>query len=142
MIGEDPSDIPNNLLPYISQVAAGHRKYLSIFGDDYPTRDGTGERDYIHVVDLALGHMKAVEMISKLDRFLVLNLGTGSGTTVKELVATFENVSGKSIPIKIVPRRPGDVAQSWTDPSMTEELLGIKFERSINEMCQDTWRWQ
>ena len=141
-IGEDPANTPNNLMPYISQVVAGQRAYLSIFGDDYPTRDGTGERDYIHVCDLALGHLRAVEKISALDRFQVLNLGTGIGTTVQELVDVFQMVSGRTIPIKIAPRRPGDVAQSWADPSSANALLDIKFVKTIQEMCADTWRWQ
>lgn len=141
-IGEDPANTPNNLMPYISQVVAGQREYLSIFGDDYPTRDGTGERDYIHVCDLALGHLRAVEKICELDRFQVLNLGTGIGTTVQELVDVFQMVSGITIPIKIAPRRPGDVAQSWADPSSANTMLDIKFVKTIQEMCTDTWRWQ
>ena len=141
-IGEDSFNTPNNLMPYILQVVMGHRPHLSIYGDDYPTRDGTGERDYVHVCDLALGHVRAVEKIYKLDRFQVLNLGTGIGTTVRELVDVFQKVSGKTIPIKIAQRRSGDVAQSWADPSSANALLGIKFEKTIQDMCLDTWRWQ
>ena len=142
LIGENPLGIPNNIMPLISQVAAGIRPKLSIFGSDYKTRDGTGERDYVHVVDLALGHATVVEKINKLDVLQVLNLGTGKGTTVKELIETFEKASGKKIPIEFSKRRPGDVAQSWTDPRLAKNLLNLEFNRSVEDMCLDTWRWQ
>lgn len=142
LIGENPIGVPNNIMPLIAQVAIGKRKYISIFGDDYPTRDGTGERDFIHVVDLAKGHAKAVELSANFKRFDVLNLGTGRSTTVKELIAVFEKVSGKKIPIKITSRRLGDVAKSWANPKRANTILGLSFERSVEQMCLDTWQWQ
>ena len=142
LIGEDPQNTPNNLMPYISQVALGKRDKLYIYGDNYPTKDGTGERDYIHVVDLAIGHLKAIENINTLDEFEVLNLGAGRCTSVLQLVKEFENASLREIQTKIVTRRPGDIAISWADTSLAEKKLNIKFERTIKQMCEDSWRWQ
>ena len=142
-IGEDPSDIPNNLMPYIAQVAVGRRERLSVFGDDYDTPDGTGVRDYIHVEDLAAGHVAALEWISTHDRPLsVWNLGTGTGTSVLELVRAFEEASGRPVPYEIVGRRPGDIAVSYADPSLAERELGWRTTRTVHDMCADTWRWQ
>lgn len=141
-IGENPSGIPNNLMPYVTQVAVGKRDELSVFGDDYPTRDGTGERDYIHVVDLAVGHLKALEKLSENPGLVTYNLGTGHGFTVLELVKTFEKVNGVSVPHKIAPRRPGDAASCYADPSKAEQELGWKAERGLEEMCRDSWNWQ
>ena len=144
LIGEDPRDVPNNLMPFVAQVAAGIRPHLSVFGDDYPTPDGTGVRDYIHVMDLAMGHLAALRALSswKNPAPLTVNLGTGKGTSVLEMVKAFEKASGRAIPIKIAPRRPGDVAACWADPSLAEALLGWKAHRGIDEMCADGWRWQ
>ena len=144
LIGEDPRDVPNNLMPFVAQVAAGIRPYLSVFGNDYPTPDGTGVRDYIHVMDLAMGHLAALRALSswKNPAPLTVNLGTGKGTSVLEMVKAFEKASGQRIPIKIAPRRPGDVAACWADPSLAEALLGWKAHRGIDEMCADGWRWQ
>lgn len=141
-IGEDPSGIPNNLMPYITQVAVGKREKLNVFGDDYPTRDGTGERDYIHVVDLAIGHLKALEKLSGNPGLITYNLGTGRGYTVLELVHTFEEVNQVSIPYKITPRRAGDAAICFADPSKAERDLGWKTKRGLEDMCRDAWRWQ
>lgn len=142
MIGEDPGGIPNNLMPYITQVAVGKLEKLKVFGDDYPTHDGTGERDYIHVVDLAIGHLKALEKLSENPGLITYNLGTGKGSTVLELISTFEEVNGISIPYEIVPRRPGDAAICYADPSRAEKELGWKTERGLEEMCRDAWNWQ
>ena len=143
LIGEDPSDIPNNLMPYVAQVAVGRRERLSVFGDDYDTVDGTGVRDYIHVEDLAAGHLAALEWISTHDRPLsVWNLGTGRGTSVLELVHAFEAASGREIPYEVVARRPGDIASSYADPTAAEQELGWRATRSVEEMCADSWRWQ
>ncbi len=141
-IGEDPAGIPNNLMPYISQVAVGKLEYLSVFGDDYPTKDGTGVRDYIHVVDLADGHLKALKKIKDNSGLSIYNLGTGNGYSVLEMVKAFEKASEKKIPYKITPRRPGDVAECWALPAKAERELGWKAERGIDEMCRDTWNWQ
>lgn len=141
-IGEDPNGIPNNLLPYISQVAVGKLSMLSVFGNDYPTPDGTGIRDYIHVVDLALGHLKALEKLKSNPGVVTYNLGTGRGYSVLQMVSTFEKASGKEIPYKIVGRRPGDVASCYADPSLAKKELGWSAQRGIDEMCADTWRWQ
>jgi UDP-glucose 4-epimerase len=141
-IGEDPSGIPNNLMPYVTQVAVGKREKLNVFGDDYPTRDGTGERDYIHVVDLAKGHLKALEYLAKNPGLVTYNLGTGKGYTVLELVKTFEEVNDVSIPYEIAPRRAGDAASCYADPSKVERELGWKTERGLKEMCRDAWNWQ
>ncbi|GAA5164530.1 UDP-glucose 4-epimerase GalE [Ornithinimicrobium tianjinense] len=142
-IGEDPSDVPNNLMPYVAQVAVGRRERLSVFGDDYDTVDGTGVRDYIHVEDLAAGHLAALEWIATHDRPLsVWNLGSGRGTSVLELVRAFEEASGRSVPYAVVARRPGDVAESYADPSLAAEELGWRTTRTVADMCADTWRWQ
>lgn len=142
LIGEDPNDIPNNLMPYVSQVAVGKLKQLSVFGDDYPTPDGTGVRDYIHVVDLALGHLKAIEKLSSNPGLVIYNLGTGKGTSVLDMVKAFENASGKKVDYKIGPRRSGDIATCYADPAKAEAELGWTAKRGIQEMCEDGWRWQ
>lgn len=141
-IGEDPNDIPNNLMPYISQVAVGKLEKLSVFGNDYPTRDGTGVRDYIHVVDLSIGHLKALEKLDTDPGLVTYNLGTGQGYSVLEMVKAFEEASGKEVPYQITDRRPGDIAECYADPSKAEEELGWKAKRDIYDMCKDTWRWQ
>ena len=141
-IGEDPQGIPNNLTPYIAQVAIGKLPLLYIFGKDYPTVDGTGVRDYIHVVDLAQGHLKALEKLSERPGVVVYNLGTGRGYSVLEVIAAFEKVSGRKIRYKIVGRRPGDIAISYADPSKANRELNWKAERGIEEMCRDLWNWQ
>ncbi|MFZ5572858.1 MAG: UDP-glucose 4-epimerase GalE [Thermodesulfobacteriota bacterium] len=141
-IGEDPSDIPNNLMPYVSQVAVGKLPRLSIFGNDYPTPDGTGVRDYIHVVDLARGHIQALKKLSMSPGLLTLNLGTGRGYSVLEMVRAFEKASGQRVPYTIVGRRPGDIASCYADPSRARDELGWSAERGIDEMCRDAWRWQ
>ena len=141
-IGESPNGIPNNLMPFVSQVAVGRRPLLQVFGDDYATPDGTGVRDYIHVCDLAEGHVAAVRhLLGGADSFTV-NLGTGTGTSVLDLVRAFEAASGRAIPYKIVPRRPGDVASCYADPAMALSLLGWKASRSLQDMCRDSWHWQ
>lgn len=141
-IGEDPNGVPNNLMPYITQVAVGKLKELEIFGNDYPTTDGTGIRDYIHVVDLALGHLKALEKVLSTVGVDAYNLGTGRGYTVLEMVRAFEKASGKKIPYTVVNRRPGDVAICFADPSKAKQDLGWVASRGIEEMCLDSWRWQ
>jgi UDP-glucose 4-epimerase len=141
-IGEDPNDIPNNLMPYITQVAVGRLPYLRVFGNDYPTPDGTGVRDYIHVVDLALGHLCALKKLSENPGWVAYNLGTGRGHSVLEVVAAFERATGVHIPYRIVERRPGDVATSFADPSKAQGELGWKAERGIDDICADAWRWQ
>lgn len=141
-IGEDPSGIPNNLMPNITQVAAGRRELLRVFGNDYPTPDGTGVRDYIHVVDLALGHVKALEKVLRDRGAEAYNLGTGRGYSVLELVRAFEETTGVSVPLQIEPRRPGDVAVSYADPSKAERELSWRATRGIADMCADAWRWQ
>lgn len=142
MIGEDPNGIPNNLMPYISQVAVGRLKELSVFGSDYPTIDGTGVRDYIHVVDLALGHVAALQALTKNAGLTTVNLGTGRGCSVLELVKAFESSTGKAIPYRMVARRPGDVATCYADPALAESLLGWRAKLDIHAMCRDAWRWQ
>ena len=141
-MGEDPNGIPNNLLPFISQVAIGRLPQLSIFGNDYPTHDGTGVRDYIHVVDLAIGHIKAIERIKRERGVLIYNLGTGNGYSVLDMVKAFEQASGTTINYKIVDRRPGDIAECWADPTYAANDLGWKAARGLQDMMQDTWRWQ
>lgn len=141
-IGEDPNGIPNNLLPYVAQVAVGKLPMLRVFGSDYPTPDGTGVRDYIHVVDLALGHLKALDRLAAHPGVIAYNLGTGRGYSVLEMVAAFERASGRPIPYEIVARRPGDIAASYADPSKAQAELGWRAARGIDEMCADTWRWQ
>lgn len=144
LIGEDPNDIPNNLMPYISQVAVGRLPQLRVFGGDYPTPDGTGVRDYIHVVDLALGHLKALEWLAGLSKGRVeaINLGTGNGCSVLDMVKAFEQACGRAIPYEIVARRPGDAASCYADPCLARELLGWQAVRDVKTMCQDAWRWQ
>jgi len=141
-IGEDPNGIPNNLMPYISQVAIGKRECLSVFGNDYDTIDGTGVRDYIHVVDLALGHLKAVEKVLKDTGIDAYNLGTGNGYSVLQMVAAFEKASGQKVNYKIAPRRSGDVATCFADPAYAFKKLNWKAQRELEEMCEDAWRWQ
>ncbi|ENJ6137799.1 MULTISPECIES: UDP-glucose 4-epimerase GalE [Bacillus] len=141
-IGEDPNGIPNNLMPYVTQVAVGKLKELNIFGNDYPTKDGTGVRDYIHVVDLAKGHVKALEKVLKTKGIEAYNLGTGKGYSVLEMVKAFEKVSGKKIPYKVIGRRPGDVAICFADVSKAKRELGWEAEYGLEEMCVDSWRWQ
>lgn len=141
-MGEDPNGIPNNLMPYITQVAIGKREYLNVWGDDYDTPDGTGVRDYIHVVDLALGHLKAVEKVESGSGLFIYNLGTGKGYSVLDVVKAFEKASGVEIPYKIGPRREGDIATCYSDPGKAYNELGWKAERDIEEMCEDSWRWQ
>ena len=142
IIGEDPAGVPNNLMPYITQVAVGKLEKLNVFGNDYPTKDGTGERDYIHVVDVALGHLKALEKLAEKPGLVTYNLGTGSGSTVLELIKTFEEVNDVSVPYKIAPRRAGDAAICYADPSKAQNELGWKTERGLAEMCRDAWNWQ
>ena len=142
LIGEDPGGIPNNLMPYISQVAVGTLPHLNVFGDDYPTADGTGVRDYIHVVDLARGHIDALRAFSEKETVSTYNLGTGQGYSVLEMVRTFEMVSGRPIPYQIAPRRPGDVAVCYADPSLAEQELGWRARHGLEDMCRDSWRWQ
>jgi UDP-glucose 4-epimerase len=141
-IGEDPNGIPNNLVPYIAQVAVGKLPELSVFGNDYPTPDGTGVRDYIHVVDLALGHLKALEKLRDRPGTAIYNLGTGRGYSVLEMVAAFARASGRQIPYRIAPRRPGDIARCYADPSLAGQELGWQARLGIEEMCADSWRWQ
>ena len=141
-IGEDPQGIPNNLLPYIAQVAVGKLDYLSVFGDDYDTVDGTGVRDYIHVVDLAKGHVLAVDKIDKLKGVSIFNLATGKGYSVLEVLKAFEKACGKKISYKIVQRREGDIAKCFADASKAYKILGWKAKKDIDEMCEDSWRWQ
>ena len=141
-IGEDPNGIPNNLMPYISQVAVGKLERLRVFGDDYPTPDGTGVRDYIHVVDLARGHLAALERLQAHPGLVVYNLGTGRGWSVLDMVRAFSEVNGVEIPYEIVARRPGDVAQCYADPGLAERELGWRATHGIEDMVRDTWRWQ
>ena len=141
LIGESPNGIPNNLVPYIAQVAVGIREHLNVFGDDYNTPDGTGVRDYIHVVDLSLGHIKALEKISEKSGVYIWNLGTGNGYSVLEVLHAYENACGKELPYKIVDRRPGDIAMCYADTSKSKEELGWVALRGITEMCEDSWRF-
>jgi UDP-glucose 4-epimerase len=142
LIGEAPNGIPNNLMPYVVQVACGLREKLSVFGADYPTPDGTGVRDYIHVVDLAEGHVAALNYLCRAAGMLTVNLGTGCGYSVLDMVRSFEKVSGRSLPYVITGRRPGDVAIYYADPALAERLLGWKAKRGIDDMCRDSWNWQ
>lgn len=142
LIGEDPNGIPNNLMPYISQVAVGKLEKLRVFGDDYDTPDGTGVRDYIHVVDLAKGHLAALEHLGKAGELAVYNLGTGHGTSVLETIKTFEKASGKPVPYEIVPRRPGDVTECYADAAKAANELGWHTEKTFEQACEDAWRWQ
>ena len=142
LIGENPKGIPNNLMPFIAQVAGGQREKLQVFGGDYPTRDGTGVRDYIHVVDLARGHVAALDALQQQAQLLTVNLGTGTGYSVLDMVRAFEQASGRPVPYEIVGRRPGDIAECYADPALAEQLLGWKAEKGLAAMCADTWRWQ
>ena len=141
-IGEDPNGIPNNLVPYIAQVASGRLEQLSVFGADYPTRDGTGVRDYIHVVDLARGHLQALDTLAAINGVLTVNLGTGTGYSVLEMVRAFEEAINRKIPLRIVGRRVGDIAQCYADPTYARHVLGWRAQLGIGAMCADTWRWQ
>ncbi|HED12362.1 MAG TPA: UDP-glucose 4-epimerase GalE [Gammaproteobacteria bacterium] len=142
LIGESPQGIPNNLMPYISQVAVGKLSALAVFGNDYPTTDGTGVRDYIHVVDLARGHIKALEKLTCNPGLMIHNLGTGRGVSVLELVMAFERASGKPVPYKVTERRAGDIASCYADPTLAQQQLGWQAEKGLQQMCEDTWRWQ
>jgi UDP-glucose 4-epimerase len=142
LIGEDPRGIPNNLMPYVSQVAVGKRQFLSIYGGDWPTHDGTGVRDYIHVVDLARGHVRAVDYLLAGKGTLTVNLGAGKGYSVLDLVKAFERASDKTIPYKIVGRRSGDIAAFYADASLAKEKLDWVVEYDLDRMCLDSWRWQ
>ena len=142
MIGEDPRGIPNNLMPYITQVAIGRREFLSVYGNDYDTHDGTGVRDYIHVVDLAKGHVAAVNHVMNNKGCEVFNLGTGTGYSVLDMVKAFNEANNLDLPYKIVDRRPGDLAVCYADPTKSAEVLGWKAERNLNDMCRDSWNWQ
>lgn len=142
LIGEDPNGPPNNLMPYICQVAVGRRECLSVFGDDYPTPDGTGVRDYLHVCDLARAHADALDFLQRTGQSLTVNLGTGRGVSVLELLRAFERASGHTVPYRIVARRPGDVAAVYADPARAQRLLGWRSEYDIDAMCRDAWRWQ
>lgn len=141
-LGEDPQGIPNNLMPFVSQVAVGRREFLSVFGSDYPTKDGTGVRDYIHVMDLSDGHVAALQKVGRKDGLHVYNLGTGNGYSVLEMVKAFESASGKQVPYQIVDRRPGDIAECWADPAKAMKELEWRAERTLEQMTEDTWRWQ
>jgi UDP-glucose 4-epimerase len=142
LIGEDPQGIPNNLMPYVADVASGRRKYLNVWGDDYATIDGTGVRDYIHVCDLAEGHVAALNYLNHVAGILTVNLGTGQGYSVLDVVKAFEKASGQTIPYKIRPRRNGDIAKCWADTELAQQLLNWKASRSLDQMCADAWRWQ
>jgi UDP-glucose 4-epimerase len=142
LIGEDPSGIPNNIMPFISQVAVRKLEKLQVFGNDYPTRDGTGVRDYIHVVDLAKGHLAALNRLHKNPGVVIYNLGTGQGYSVMELVSSFETASGVEIPYEVIDRRSGDIPESYADPGLAEKELDWKAEKTLGEMCKDTWHWQ
>ena len=141
-IGEDPAGIPNNLMPFVMQVAVGRRPHVNVFGNDYPTPDGTGVRDYLHVVDLAGGHLAALEALPKIDGAQAINLGTGRGYSVLEVIAAVTEAVGRDIPYEIAPRRPGDIATCYADPSLAAELLGWRATRGLQDMCADAWRWQ
>ncbi|QPN32721.1 UDP-glucose 4-epimerase GalE [Diaphorobacter sp. JS3051] len=142
LIGEDPQGVPNNLMPYVAQVACGQREVLSVYGGDYPTPDGTGVRDYIHVCDLAEGHVAALRYLRAHPGLLTVNLGTGRPVSVLEMVRGFEQASGRAVPYQVVARRPGDVAACWADPALAERLLGWRARRDLQAMCRDAWRWQ
>ncbi len=142
LIGEDPQGIPNNLMPFVAQVAIGRREFLNVWGNDYPTPDGTGVRDYIHVVDLALGHLCALQRLRREPGCLAVNLGTGQGYSVLDMVGAFERGSGRKVAYRIAPRRAGDVAACYAEPALAAELLGWRATRNLDAMCADTWRWQ
>jgi len=141
-IGEDPNGIPNNLMPFIAQVAVGKREQLSVFGNDYPTPDGTGVRDYIHVVDLAHGHLKALEYLQQHEGIEAINLGTSVGYSVLDMVKAFSEVNKVAVPYQIAPRRPGDIATCYAEPSKARELLGWQTEKTLEDMVRDSWHWQ
>jgi len=141
-IGENPSGIPNNLMPYITQVAIGKREKLNVFGNDYDTHDGTGVRDFIHVIDLVRGHIKALEYLEKHDGIETFNLGTGTGYSVLDLINTFQKVTGKEIPYQFVDRRPGDIGECYANPEKAQKVMGWKAEKNLEEMCRDSWKWQ
>ena len=141
-IGEDPNGLPNNLMPFVAQVAVDKLQKVRVFGADYPTRDGTGVRDYIHVVDLAQGHLAALDSLARQTALLTVNLGTGRGYSVLEMIRAFERASGRPVPYEVVARRPGDVAECYADPTLAHQLLGWKAGRGVDEMCADQWRWQ
>ncbi|MDE2416599.1 MAG: UDP-glucose 4-epimerase GalE [Burkholderiales bacterium] len=142
LIGEDPQGIPNNLLPFVAQVAVGRREFLNVWGGDYPTPDGTGVRDYIHVVDLAIGHLKALDYLAQGPQCVAINLGTGVGYSVLNMLRAFERASGCPVRYQVAPRRAGDIASCYADPSLARTLLGWRAERGLETMCQDAWRWQ
>ncbi|MDP3166396.1 MAG: UDP-glucose 4-epimerase GalE [Hydrogenophaga sp.] len=142
LIGEDPAGIPNNLMPYVAQVAVGQREHLNVYGDDYPTLDGTGVRDYIHVQDLAAGHVAAIKVLLGRGESFTVNLGTGRGHSVLDVVKAFEVASGNPVPYRVAPRRAGDVAQCWADPALALRLLGWQALHTLDDMCADAWRWQ
>jgi UDP-glucose 4-epimerase len=142
LIGEDPQGTPNNLLPFVAQVAVGRREFLNVWGNDYATPDGTGVRDYIHVVDLALGHLRALERLQQAPQCLTVNLGTGVGYSVLDMVRAFEQASGKPVPVQFAPRRAGDIASCYADPALALALLGWRAQRDLATMCADAWRWQ
>ena len=142
LIGEHPGGIPNNLMPFVTQVAIGKRPFLNVYGNDYPTPDGTGVRDYIHVQDLAAGHVAALRTLLAQEKSFTVNLGTGRGISVLELVRAFEHASGKPVPYRIAPRRAGDVAQCYADPALAQRLLGWRAQHTLADMCADAWRWQ
>ena len=142
LIGEDPNGIPNNLMPFIAQTAVGKREHLNVFGNDYDTPDGTGVRDYIHVVDLAQGHIDALKKINSFNSVMTINLGTGKGYSVLEVIEAFKKASGRDVPYVIAPRRSGDIATCYADPSYAKEILGWEATKNIEEMCEDHWRWQ
>ena len=142
LIGEDPQGEPGNLMPYVAQVAAGQRAALSVYGNDYPPPDGTGVRDYIHVCDLADGHVAALRYLREHTGLLTVNLGTGQPVSVLEMVRGFQQASGQAVPYRVVARRPGDVAQCWADPALAERLLGWRARHGVDRMCADVWRWQ
>mgnify|MGYP000865325980 FL=1 len=142
-IGEDPQGTPNNLMPYLAQVAVGRRERLAVYGNDYPTVDGTGMRDYIHVMDLAAGHVAALQALGRLEESVhTWNLGTGKPTSVLQMVAAFSRAVGRDLPYEVVARRPGDIAESYADPHLANVELNWRARRSVDEMCADTWRWQ
>lgn len=142
LIGEDPRGVPNNLMPFVAQVAAGRRDCLNVWGNDYPTPDGTGVRDYIHVVDLAEGHVAALDYLTREGGLLTVNLGAGRGHSVLEMIQAFEKASGRPVHYRIAERRAGDIAQFWADPSLAKKLLGWETKRGLDQMCADAWRWQ
>ena len=142
IIGEDPRGVPNNLMPFIAQVASGRREFLNVWGNDYATPDGTGIRDYIHVADLAEGHLAALNYLERQVGLFSVNVGTGQGYSVLDIVNAFERASGRPVPHRVAPRRPGDIAQCWADPGLAYELLGWRATRGLDQMCSDAWRWQ